>query len=200
MIKYFFILLTISLFSCKESNTRLEKYSNFPESKYKPFFSIDSLLPNNEYLTHKIYFSDKKPGAAKFLFYVRNNIFFAKTVQPESNEFILFDLNSKLNETKKIEFKNANLKRSFDCALEKKITTKGKLEVFVFRIKKFIQLPSFFGDEKLDVIVFTTLKHGVIGSYMTDIDHSGNTFMIAPRGNILKEDIDYSQINEAVLE
>lgn len=84
--------------------------------------------------------------------------------------------------------------------LEKKITTKGKLEVFVFRIKKCIQLSDFFGGEKVDIIVLTTLKHGVIGSYMTDIDKSGNTVMISPLGNILKENIDYSKIKEVVLE
>lgn len=136
---------------------------------------------------------------SKFSFYVRDNKFFAKLVKPESNEFILFDLNSKLNETNKIEFKNDEMIKSFDCILEKKIITKENLEVGVFRIKKWIKLPDFFDGLELDIIAFVTQKYGVIGSYVLDIDKMGNPLMISPKGDILKNYIDYSKISEAEL-
>lgn len=200
MEKYFLILLIlVSFTSCRDSNICLEKYPQNNEFNGNPFFSIDSTLSNNVYLTKNIHFSGNQRDISSFSFYVRDNKFFAKLVKPESNEFILFDLNSKLNETNTIEFKNDEMMKSFDCILEKRIITKEKLEVGVFRIKKWVKLPDIFGGLELDIIAFVTQKYGVIGSYATDIDKMGNPLMISPKGDILKDYIDYSKIREAEL-
>jgi hypothetical protein len=200
MKKYFLLLLIIALFtSCRESNIRIEKYPKNTEYNGEPIFSIDSTMSNNIYLTKKMFFSDNRMDASIFSFYVRDNKFYAKTIEPESNVFILFDLKSRLNKTNKIDFKNAKMMKSFDCILEKRITTKENLEIGVFRIKKWVKLSDFFGGKELDVIVFVTQKYGVIGSYTTDINRIGNPSMISPKGDILKDYIDYSKIEEVEL-
>lgn len=200
MIKHFYILLIICLFSCKEPNTRLEKYSNFPETKYKPFFSIASSLPNDHALTYPVYFSDLKKDTAQFEIWVHHHKMYAKTIQPESNEFILFDFNSKLNETKKIEFKNTNLTKSFDCVLEEKINTKQFDTVYRFRLKKSCQLNPFFGGDQVDTMVLVTLKHAVIGSFLTDLDATGMPMIFIQKGNLLTNSFDYSKYRDVVLE
>lgn len=200
MIKYFYVLVSICLFSCKEPSVHLEKYSNFPETKYKPFFSIASLLPNEHALTYPVYFSNLKKDTAQFEIWVQHHKMFAKTIQPESKDFVLFDFNSKLNETKKIEFKNTNLTKSFDCMLEEKITTKQFDTIYRFRLKKSYKLNDFFGGDQVDTMVLVTLKHAVIGSYLTDIDASGIPIIFIQKGNLLTNIFDYSKFKEVVLE
>lgn len=200
MIKYFFTLLSIFLFSCKEPSVRLEKYSNFPETNYKPYFSIASILPNEHALTYPVYFSNLKKDTAQFEIWVQHHKMYAKTTQPESEDFVLFDFNSKLNETKKIEFKNINLTKSFDCVLEEKINTKQFDTVYRFRLKKSYQLNPFFGSKHVDTMVLVTLKHAVIGSFLTDLDASGMPLIFIQKGNLLTNSIDYSKFKEVVLE
>ncbi len=200
MTKYFFTLLPICLFSCKEPSVRLEKYSNFPETNYKPFFSIASILPNEHALTYPVYFSDLKKDTAQFEIWVQHHKMYAKTIQPESEDFVLFDFNSKLHETKKIEFKNINLTKSFDCVLEEKINTKQFDTVYRFRLKKSFQLNPFFGGEHVDTMVLVTLKHAVIGSFLTDHDASGMPMIFTQKGNLLTNSFDYSKFKEVVLE
>lgn len=200
MIKYFYILVSICLFSCKEPSIRLEKYSNFPETKYKPFFSLASILPNEHALTYPVYFSNLKKDTAQFEIWVQHHKMFAKTIQPESKDFVLFDFNSKLNETKKIEFKNTNLTKSIDCVLEEKITTKQFDTVYRFRLIKSCQLNAQNTDYTFDTMVLVTLKHAVIGSYLTDIDASGIQIIFSQKGNLLTNSFDYSKFKEVGLE
>jgi len=186
----------------RKSNECIEKYPLHTEFKRKPIFSIDydsNSKSNYIYCTNELGFFNDSVYTAKFSLYLHDNKFFAKLKSPESNDFILFDLNSKLNKTNKIDIQNSKKIKSFECILEKQIITKQNLEVKVFRIKKWGRLPSFFGGSELDAVVFVTKKYGVIGSYFSDIYSCENEIMLGPSGEILKEYIDYSKTREGEL-
>ena len=199
MLKYINLLILVLFVSCGDSNQKLEKYNQCYENNRKPFFAIDSEKPKNVYTTENMEFYFDSIYITKFSFYARNDKFFAKSLKPESDYFILFDLNAELNKNEKIIIKSGKKIKFFDCIFEKKIETKEKLKVGVFRIKKWAKLPDFFGGLEMDIIVFLNIKYGVIGSYYELIEKNNEKVMIAPTGEILKNYIDYSQIREGKL-
>lgn len=199
MLKYITLLILVSLISCNQSNKKLEKYIINSENNREPFFAIDSEKSKNIYITKIMEFNYDSIYVTKFSFYVSNDKFYAKSLKPETEYFVLFDFNAKLNETKKIIIKAKEKIKTFDCTLEKQIQTNKNLNIKVFRIQKWAKLSNFFGGLEMDVIVFLSDKHGVIGSYYESLDKYNKKIMIAPAGEILKNYIDYSKITEVEL-
>ena len=199
MLKYFTLLTLVLFVSCKDSNQKLENYNQSYENNKKTFFAIESENPKNVYITENMEFNFDSIYFTKFSYYARNDKFFAKSLKPETDYFMIFDLNAELNKSKKIVIKSGRKLKFFDCIFEKKIETKEKLKVGVFRIKKWAKLPDFFGGSEMDIIVFLNSKYGVIGSYYELIEKNNEKVMIAPAGEILKNYIDYSQIREGKL-
>lgn len=186
---------TFLFVSCENSNTKIEKYPKKSAFERVPAFSIDwsaNLKTKNLYYTKTAIFLNDL-FSTKQSICLRKNKFIAKLVSPKSEDFVLFDLDSKLNESKNIEINYLNSKKNFNCILQDKIITKEKLEVYIFRIKDWGRYP-LSGDLILDLIVFVTKKYGVIGSYYTDNDLDAEKIMIAPAGDLLNEYIDYSKI------
>jgi hypothetical protein len=186
------------LVSCENLNTQIEQYLKKNASERIPVFSIDwsaNLQTKNLYYTNagiilKDTFSKKQSIC------LRKNEFIAKLINPKSEDFVLFDLDSKINENKNIEIDYLNSKKNFNCILQDKIITKEKLEVYIFRIKDWGRYPESL---VLDLIVLVTKKYGVIGSYYTDNDLEAEKIMIAPAGDLLNEYIDYSKVELATL-
>lgn len=191
------ILILLVCISCQNSNVELQEYPLQKALEKNNLFSIDSILPNNTYLSTELFFYNDSVYRTKFSFWVNENKFYAKLRKPEVPEFVLFDFDSKLNQVKKIKIEKL---KSFDCVLEKKFITKEKIEVHVFRIKKWRKLDDFFGGEEIDMVFFTTKENGVIGSYSTDKDNLGNQVIFGSSGEIFKDYIDYSNIRDVVLE
>lgn len=189
-----FIAIGVLFSSC---NKNIEKvcFKNYPkksEFDRKPFFSIDSTITSNSdclYYTSTLIILKDSSSSFKEVFRFKNNKILVTLLDPKSNEFILFDLNSKLKQKSKIEIQYLNRKKNFTCTLEKRIITKENFEVTIFRIDK---LAEYYSDS-YDAVLFVTKEHGVIGSYLTDIEEDGTKTMIAPAGEILQEYIDYSK-------
>ena len=179
--------------SCENLNTQIEQYPKKNVFERVATFSIDwsaNLKTKNLYYTNSsIILNDT--FSTKQSICLRKNKFIAKSVSPKSEDFVLFDLDSKINENKNIEIKYLNSKKNFNCILQDKIITKQKLEVYIFRIEDWGRYPESL---VLDLIVLVTKKYGVIGSYYTDNNLEAEKIMIAPAGDLLKEYIDYSKV------
>jgi hypothetical protein len=189
-----FIAIGVLFSNC---NKNIEKicFKNYPkksEFDRKPIFSIDSTITSNSdclYYTSTLIILKDSSTSFKEVFRFKNNKILVTLLDPKSNEFTLFDLNSKLKQKSKIEIQYLNKKKIFTCTLEKRIITKENLEVNIFRIDKWAKYYS----ASFDAVLFVTKEHGVIGSYLTDIEEDGTKTMIAPAGEILQEYIDYSK-------
>lgn len=205
-IKDFVKLFLISLIwtSCSNSNKCFNEYPIKSEF-YKPtYISVDSSMVEEKGC---IYFvSTQIPLAdSSFSFYGRmsfiNNKFCLQLITPKSNDFVLFDMGLKDSQVKKIEITYQDQKKSFDCIYEKKIITKEQIEVRVFKvIDLYYYHHSMEFSCSLDVVFFVTRDFGIIGSYLTDIDLDGSEVMISPAGEILKDYIDYSNLELRTLE
>ena len=184
--------------SCENLNTQIEQYPKKKVFERVATFSIDwsaNLKTKNLYYTNTgIMLNDT--FSTKQSICLRKNKFIAKSASPKSEDFVLFDLDSKKNENKNIEIKYLNSKKNFNCILQDKIITKEKLEVYIFRIKDWGRYPESL---VLDLIVLVTKKYGVIGSYYTDNNLEAEKIMIAPAGDLLNEYIDYSKVKLTTL-
>lgn len=101
------------------------------------------------------------------------------------------DFNSQKNSKRIIKIKLGNLIKSYESVVENIVITKENIVVRIFRIKKLHKLHDFFGGKVLDVILFATEEHGIIGSYLNDIEGKTN-WIVSEHGDILKDYIDYS--------
>ncbi len=186
--------------SCENLNTQIEQYPKINVYERVPAFAIDwsaNLKTKNLYYTNTgIILSDT--FSTKQSICLRKNKFIAKLINPKSEDFVLFDLDSKINENQNIEINYLNSKKNLNCILQDKIITKEKLEVYIFRIKDWGRYPES-GSLVLDLIVLVTKKYGVIGSYYTNNDLEAEKIMISPAGDLLREYIDYSKVQEMTL-
>jgi hypothetical protein len=195
------ILLILFVFiSCQQSNTELEFYTRKSPlgndgSNRKPEFSITATSDKNHtYRTNTLLFLNYSIYTQEVFLRLTDNKFIAKAKKPDTNDFILFDLGTSPNQNNPIVIEYDKSSKTFDCVLEKKITTKENLEVFVFTIKNWTKAPSFIGGAFLDVKLFVTKKYGVIGSYLTNINSHGQNTIIVPAGDLLENYIDYSKM------
>ena len=187
-------IITLLFLSCNNAEkVCFKKYPKKSEfERRKPLFSIDSITTSDSdclyYTSELVKLADSSISIREVLKF-KNNKILATLIEPKSNEFILFDLDSKLNQKRKIEILYLNKKKVFTCTLEKKIITKENLEVNVFKINNWAD----YYDSHFDAIFFVTKEYGIIGSFITDVEKDGTQSMIAPAGEILKEYIDYSK-------
>lgn len=107
-----------------------------------------------------------------------------------SNEFVVFDANSLVNEENLIDIVHNDVRTQFSSRLEAKTVYKG-LNVYIFRIMNFAQV----FENVLDAMFFVTIENGVIGSYLTSLN-KGKRIILGPAGEILKNQIDYSGFEE----
>lgn len=195
------ILLILFVFvSCQQSNTKLEFYTRKSPlgsdgSNRVPEFAITAASDKNHtYRTNTLLFLNDSIYTQEVFLRLTDNKFIAKAKKPDTNDFILFDLGSSPNQNNPIVIEYDKSSKTFDCILEKKITTKENLEVFVFTIKNWTKAPSFIDGVFLDVKLFVTKKYGVIGSYLTNSNSHGQNTIIVPAGDLLENYIDYSKM------
>jgi hypothetical protein len=189
-----FIAIGVLFSSCNKNIEKVcfKNYPNKSEFDRKPIFSIDSTITSNSdclhYTSDLIRLADSSTSVKQVLMF-KNNKIFAKLVDHKSNEFILFDLDSKINQKREIEILYLDKQKIFTSTLEKRIITRDNIQVYVFRINNWAD----YYEAYFDTMFFVTKEYGVIGSFITDVEEDGTKSMIAPAGEILKEYIDYSK-------
>ena len=188
-IKISIFISLITLIGCNNSHICLQDYPFKNINREYLAISVDSSTNNSkgcEYFFknsfHLNHITDLEAS-----FYLSNDKFIMRFLDPESEEFPLFDLNLKDSISTTIKVIFSDTIDSLKCIHLKQFLTKEKLEVHVFRIENF----QCNENRCLDCVFFVTKQYGVIGSYLTTID-TGKKIIIAPRGEIFKDYIDYS--------
>ncbi len=130
------------------------------------------------------------------IFYKNNRKFFIQFTEPKTKPAILFDLSSEVGKEENLVIETINnrknsLKETFSVILEKKLKCKDEI-VYVFRIKGFFR----YYEGLFDIVYFVTDEAGVIGSYISKFTDKGVEIYLAPGGNICREQIDYSKMEE----
>ena len=214
-IYYLFILTLIS--SCHNDNDNRKNNAinkndclqsvNHDNSEYfrQPYIKIDSTISTDTgciYIASTYIFLDSI-YTRQILLRKNDRQLLAKTIQPESKEFVLFNFNQPINKRKKIAIQyQDSLIQNFECGLENKICMKNSDTAFVFKIEDFYY---YYHDgieftSSLDVVFFITEQNGIIGSYLTDDTNDSTEIFISPGGNILKDYVDYSSFKEMKLQ
>jgi len=183
-------LLILPLIRCTRSNICITEYPDRNIYNTKLAINIQSSSNIKEECTYVVstlislpsgYYSDSA------LFYLKQDKFHMKLLNPLSEDFVLFDMSLKQFSSKTIEIKHGSLVEKLECLYENKLITKQNLEVRIFRIKNYQCLEGLC----LDAIFFITKEYGIIGSYFTDPNYS-EKIIVSPGGNIFPDYIDYS--------
>ena len=163
-------------------------------------FSTDSVVYSKngcEYKIHQLPMSITNEGVVwNALFYLRDNKFYLRWQNPESKDFVLFDLDMQVGDsiTTTIYYSDDQMK-TLSCKLLDKFTTTKNLDVFIFLIKDCYYY--YHDPDKLsaifDVKYFVTKKHGIVGYYLTTMNSEGKEIVISPVGEIFRDYIDYSK-------
>jgi len=178
--------------------TCIDKYPYKSKFDKRLFIEIDSTILTRTGCSYMISTSFQLADSAiadRGLLHVENDKFYLRFIEPDSKEFVLFDLTESDSASKKIEISFVDGVVSFDCQLQDKVVTDDNLNVWIFRIS------DLFHNENasLDVVIFVTREYGIIGSYLTDIDYDGMRVLISPAGDILESYIDYSKFEKRKL-
>jgi hypothetical protein len=199
-----YLVFVSLLVACNAQQREELKYVEFIGKKKSPFISIIS--ETNSQCEYLVNFVTRHPDTSfsdKAIMYLQGDKFLFKTLNPNSEEFCLFDLNQDLNSIRNIEisyeedsFKGE--KQIYTVILENKLKSEDNLEVYVYRLKDFFYYMPDNEIRKLDVVVFITQENGVIGSYISSISKD-TEIVIYPAGNILEEQIDYKNKQRATL-
>ena len=126
-----------------------------------------------------------------------DDIFKLQFINPQTKQFKLFDLSSKIGKEAKIKIESVNkydnyLKNNLSIILEEKIDRKDL--VYKFRIIDFF----YYEESWFDIVYFVTDRSGVIGTYFSNIDEFNKETIIEPRGDICEESIDYSNTTSGI--
>lgn len=189
----------ITLISCQNSHRDcFDDYSFDSEFDKRLYVMIDSSMTTRVGCSYFIdtYIPLADSSIAKqAIMYLTDNKLYLKLERPESDDFVLFDLEIPEKKEQCVEINYADTVKRFNCILEEKIITIDKLLVYRYRVEDlFYYYPDIEFTSSLDVIFFVTKEFGIIGTYLTDIEFDGAEVMIAPAGNIFKDYIDYSEI------
>jgi hypothetical protein len=193
VVKILLFIVLLLFVRCKHTNNCLDKYPFESYYKRSLAINIDSIGSNNNgciYYVKMFLTLSYNSFSDKAILYLNKEKFYMKLINPESEEFVLFDMRLKEPQTQKIGIKYANKLDSLNCVFEKSFITKDNYEVKVFRIKNFQSLQNI----SADAIFFVTLDYGIVGSYFTDFDLNGEEIMFSPAGEIFRGYMDYSNI------
>lgn len=194
-------------FGCNVNNhVKIQCLKNYVTTKSEEYPSIaiinklknkdDTICKYRIQIACSIFKNDFNPTA---IFFKKEKKYYIQFNNPKTDPIVLFDLTSKLGKEKEIVFKEDSTKKKFfknrfSVLLERKLVCNNK-NMYEFRVKEFY----FYEGKWFDVVYFVTQESGVIGSYFSFKDKNGKEMMIKPKGNICKEKIDYSKIEERII-
>ncbi len=145
---------------------------------YKSFIIFSNSICSNVVLDTELYKKNKK--------------ILIRLKRPETRFFVFFDFNYKRNESYDInvEYVDKNDQRlNFKTkALVENVIKYQEDSVYMFRVKNIY----CYEDYRYDIVFFSTLKKGTIGSYISILDENGIEYITGAQGNYLQDVIDYS--------
>jgi len=200
------ILMILPLLKCNITGRCTQEYSaNLVNKKFPPYnlyrnslyVSVDSINNNNFGCAYNVFTFlplNDSTISHKGILTIDKKCIYLQMTDIKTDKFPLIKFSSSIGEDTEIKIKYGNETITKINTLENIITTKNGIKVYVFKFHKLFYL---FVDnnrlaDKLDVVLFATEAHGLIGSYLTGIERD-KKIMIAPAGEILADYIDYSE-------
>ena len=182
-------LLGFLILGCSEKNECLKSWPRGYEKT--PALYKDSIFNDCSFIVKGDFKISDSIESIKQRARISDKKFYIQPLDIDADEFIFLDFDNQKNSTRTIKIKCANITKSYESVLEDIVIIKENIKVRIFRIKKLAKLSNFFGGAELDVVLFATEEHGVIGSYVNDKTGDKN-LILGERGDILRDYIDYS--------
>ncbi len=133
-------------------------------------------------------------------FYRENNGIYLDFDSLVTNDIRYFDFNAKEGNSYSVTFKLVSRESAVQQIKVDKIyrliRNNGNDDVYSFRVVDGFKYES----ERSDIVFFVTADNVVIGSYVSEFGIDGNEWVVLPCGDILRDQIDYSQKTFGVIE
>ena len=190
-------LVTFSVlifFSCSVQTTCLEDYKEFIGYTYSPNISIEDKLINNGNCEFKVRFTlciGDETYLDEGIMIIRKDKYYLQSSKGMFEEFKIFDLKLNIDEKFNARFKYSI--NSLDGVMTYAISLIDQAywndkKVYIFRVEDSFCESNY----QYDQVFFITKENGIIGSYISAIDNDQVEWIYSPRGEILKDILDYS--------
>jgi hypothetical protein len=195
--KYYPIFTTIivlhSLISCDLNQENCQKELKYFEGIDSPVIAVRNKVQTNNdsciyEITYNYWFSDRYVSSKGKLL-LGDSSFFIKLYSLESQYVKYFDFSKKITEAYSIVLlKNNEKEYRINIILENILVTNNK-EYYFFKFLNSFQ----YDNNWTDTVIIASLSDGIIGSYFT-YEYNGKRNMLLPKGDILENKIDYSDV------
>lgn len=189
----FLLIILTTILSCNSQLQCLDSYNEFNGFSYSPNLSIiDKVYTEKgcKYKTGYILCINGVTHLGEGIVYLKNNAFYLSLDTDSSFQTVIFDLNAKIRDEYEVDFYYPDFKEN----LTYKIILLEKLQLEKHCVYMYKIYNSFCeNDYMFDQVFFITKKNGVIGSYISKIDNNQTEWIYSPRGNLLKNKLDYTK-------
>lgn len=197
MNKYYFTFTIVIVFgsfiSCDLKKESCQKDLKYFEEAETPVIAVrNKIQSNNDSCIYEIdynyWFSDKYVSSkGKLLLW--DSSFFIKLNNPETQFVKYFDFSKKVSDKYSfVLFKNKEKEYRISILIED-IVVKNNNRYYVFKFSNSFQ----YDNNWTDTVIIASLSEGIVGSYFV-YEYNGKKNMLLPQGDILKDNIDYSDI------
>lgn len=192
-IRLLILFCLTSLLSCNHNDCQFKTLADFGNGK-RPVFCIDKHVEGCTYLADVYFWADSTPIASKAYVSKHDESLYVQILKPESPSVKFFDFKATIGKTYQVLIPFKEIKHSkVDIQLEKIYKNLSGGNVY-----KYVIFNGFnYFDQWLDEVVFIDVNRGFIGSYFKDPED--DKYIIAPVGDILRNEIDYSNKEFRVL-
>lgn len=187
-----------ALFSCEPREDKCQQELKYFNESDSPIISIrEKIGLKNDSCLFKIdynyWFSDLYISTDGYLL-IDKKAFFIKLKTPETEYVKYFDFSKKVGDTYDVILFIDHQREYNVEVLVQNIVESDHEEYHIFRFFNSFE----YDNHWTDTIIIASLSQGIIGSYFT-YNYEGQDVMLEPYGNILKETIDYTNIEQRYL-
>jgi hypothetical protein len=180
----------VSCNSTPESCTKKLKYFERADS---PVIAVrNKIKTNNDSCVYNIdynYWFPDRYVSTKGKLLISDSSFSIKLNELETGFVKYFDFSKKIGETYSIVlFERKEKKYTINIVIEDIVTVNDR-KYYVFKFFNSFE----FDNNWTDTVIIASLNEGIIGSYFI-YEYEGSKNMVSPQGDILKNHLDYSDI------
>lgn len=210
LITFSVIVLFFGFSGCREKNSCFTNLTFSSKTYSNPFFSIDTVIDSKngcEYITTTPFILKEKHFCDSAKLYLKDDRIYMQLLKPKSNEFVLFNfqLDKGIKDTIRIVYEDPkklyiNNLAEYTYFLKDIVKKEPKSPVYLFQVQNFDSWRHDYNSpiRQFDVVFFVSKEEGFIGSYLIDGTDNEKHY-IEPRGNIMKDYIDYSDYKSYLL-
>jgi hypothetical protein len=192
----FLLSLSSVMLSCSKPNDCLSPVKFAPDDQ--PLVYIQQPLHSGQpcsYSVRTVFQTNQGLIISDGVLVFENLKFKIKLESTEGGPITFFDFSKHVSEVYDLPIQIGRQKKVLNMRLENIIDTPFPNKVYQFRLIDGFARPGIKGD----VVFFADMKRGVIGTYISDFEDN-EEIIIAPRGNILRDSLDYSKKEFKILQ